>query len=409
MAHSPLLRTAMRLKLDGRSISLVNYELTLEDASSSILPKPPSQKNFDEVRWTELRKTHENKKARETRQKEYEHDFMKALAGELRKRTQKKLLTAWKGVIPTKSSALRLAVAKSGFAEWRPPLLSECLLFEQSSSYPPICGRVHAAEMGILDRRLLHVAISPKYVPKPHFKMERKRLAAKSAEFAAFVAQQTSGANKRSLIPRPQDESSDEGLLTVNEAPIAGRAGSVSAAPKPSKIASILGKRKRAPAKQAAKGARKPPKFVKLYDCRVHDRAQLVAQGMNRCVLMQQRLPRVENPAPELVKRRIVGRKAESPEPMDVDGDPAADAARELQIHGIALPVRLLGGELSDEQECPSLEDAVRYRSWRTRARRFFNERDRYMQSRVYQERSSDRDLLRAVQALTSFWVKLKI
>ncbi|KAL7629502.1 hypothetical protein AAE478_001023 [Parahypoxylon ruwenzoriense] len=392
MAHSPLLRTIMRVKLDSRSIALVNYELALEGICS-ILPEPPNKENFNQTRWDDLRKDHENKKTREARQKSYEHGYMKLLLGRDKPAESHKnrLFKMWERIVPAKSSALKLAVAKSGFGEWKPPLLSDCLLFEQDLSGSPVYGRVWVGETGILDRRLLHRAISPKYVPKPHFKMERKRLEAKSAEFAEFSAK------NRALMPRPQDESSDEGLLSVNETPYLFPG-------KSKRDKAVLGKRKRAAAGKAKGRTRKPAKFIKLYDCKAHDRPHLKAQGINRFSLMQQRVPRIEYPPLELVKRNTSHSDSQLPIAMDVDDD----GSEELSINGIVLPVRLPGSETAtEEQEQQTPEEISQlYRLWRTKARLFFDERDRYMQSRVYHERAHDRDLLRAVQALISFWAK---
>ncbi|KAI0890120.1 uncharacterized protein GGS22DRAFT_8684 [Annulohypoxylon maeteangense] len=396
MAHSPLLRTLMRLRLDSRSVALVNYELALEDVSVK-LQQLPRLENFDDNRWTDLRKTYDNKKMRETQQKSFESHFSKKVLEKRRlQHDTNNILQAWKEIIPTKPKELKLALAKSGFAEWKPPLPSESLLSEQYSYNPFSSGRVHVADVGIIDRRLLHHALSPKYVPKPHFKMERIRLEAKSAEYAAFAE------NNRHMIPRPQDESSDEALLSEDEAGHSEREDA-----KGGKVK--LGKRKRVTKEKPKpkKRTRKPAKFVKLYDCKAHDRAQLNSQAISLFSLMQQRVPRIESPAFERVNRAIKSRKDSNQvsTPMDIDEDPTVE---EFRIHGILLPIRLPFEESSNgEPREPTIEDAAQYQCWRRRARPFFEERDRYMQSRIYYERVNDRELSHAVQALVAFWSKL--
>ncbi|KAI2629897.1 hypothetical protein GGR54DRAFT_284140 [Hypoxylon sp. NC1633] len=399
MAHSPLLRTTMRQRLDCRSVALVNYELALEDVSAN-LQQPPNIDNFDGTRWADLRKAHEDKKARQTQQRLNENKFIATVKRkqrcESRSQLRSTLLRTWEGIVPSKNASLRLTISKSGFTEWRPPLLSDSLLFEQSWPTSLPHGRVCVAENGVLDRRLLHHAISPKYVPKPHFKLERKRLEAKSAEFAAFVAEQTSSTStNRILLPRPQDESSDEGLLSVNELEDPEY-----------EITTTRGKRKRGAAHKPRKRTRKPARFVKLYDCKVHDQAQLKSQATNRFSLMQQRLPRVEFPPLERASRDRGELCVGLPSAMDIDEDPAV---QELRIHGISLPVQFprRDDDGEEEPEPPTVEEAVQYRAWRSESRPFFDDRDRYLQSRVYRERVYDRELLHAVQALTGFWAKV--
>lgn len=396
----------MRLKLDRRSVALVNYELALEDISIS-LQQPPSRENFDDSRWTDLRKAYENKKEREKQQKIHEEQYIKTITKkrELLDSTKNQqlqyinLFRSWEDIIPQKPRYLRSTVAQSGFSEWRAPSPLESLLFEQGPPSSPTHGRVDVGDIGILDRRLLHHAISPKYVPKLHFKMERKRLAAKSAEFAAFVDQQTSLGPKRSLIPRPEDESSDEGLLSTSE-------------PEDSttrNASSRGGKRKRPTTGKAKKRTRKPPSFIKLYDCKAHDRVQLNSQAINWFSLMQQRLPRVESPAIEQVGRFTTNYGIKRQIAIDADEDPSI---RVLEVHGILLPVQFPPSEDTDKEEedqHPTIEDAARYRDWRFRVKPFFNERDRYIQNRVYCERIQDRKLSHAAQSLMSFWNKMSV
>ncbi|OTB06734.1 hypothetical protein M426DRAFT_20830 [Hypoxylon sp. CI-4A] len=403
MAHSPLLRTLMRFKLDIRSVALTNYELALEDVSVS-LEQPPNKGNFDKSRWTDLRKDYENRKTRESRQKDRENSFIATLKRERKDQKLKKdkpehsdiLLQKWEKMLPTKMAELRLTLVRSGYNEWKPPSVLECLMYEQGLVDAPK-GRVCVGETGILDRRALHQALSPRFVPKPHFKMERKRLEAKSAEFMDFVEKQASlSPEKRIWMPRPQDESSDDGLLSTDE-----------------ERDENGGKRKRITDTKPKK-RRRPKRFIKLYDCKVHDIVQLKAQGTNLFSLIQQKLPRVEIPPLELIRKNAISRSVEvppaeedDPEEVDVE-DPIAE---EVKVHGIILPVRLpQEDEVTDEEpQPPTLEDILGYQTWRLGARSFFEERDRYMQSRVYREQAQDRELSRAVQSLMGFWAKFTI
>ncbi|KAI1480280.1 hypothetical protein K445DRAFT_24439 [Daldinia sp. EC12] len=410
MAHSPLLRTVARFKLDSRSVALVNYELALEDISTN-LQLPPEKTNFDDTRWTSLRKDYESKKVRDSKKKLYEQEFTTLLMKDYRllhtnrRRSQQydNLLKAGTESVPADMRTLKATLEKSGLIEWRPPAASDGLLFE---SQPIDCtyGQVSAAETGIIDRRLLHVYISPKYVPKPHFKMERKRLEAKSAEFAAFVEKQASNPKVPSLIPRPEDESSDEGLLTMSE--------SEEDSPVESKGSkSKLGKRKSA-AKSTTKSktkkrTRKPPKFIKQFDGKAHDYAHLKAQGVNLYSLSVQRLPRTESPELEKVTSALCKSKAKSPTPelFDDDDDTLVD---ELSTHGCVLPIHLPRKEVDvEELQPPTVEEAGEYRTWRNQASVFFGERDRYMQSRVYREGVRDNKLLHATQELMAFWARM--
>ncbi|KAI1208043.1 uncharacterized protein F4807DRAFT_462132 [Annulohypoxylon truncatum] len=403
MAHSPLLRTLMRFRLDSRSVALVNYEIALEDVSVK-LQQSPNLENFDDDRWTDLRKTHENKKLREAQQKAYESHFIAKIL-EKRKLQQavlsrsqygtNNILQTWKGILPTKLREIKMALAKSGFAEWRPPLPSESLLSEQKTYNPLSNGRVHVAEIGLIDRRLLHHALTPRFVPKPHFKMERQRLQAKSAEFSAFVE------NNRHIIPRPQDDSSDEGLLSVGE-PDDDFEGDNT------KRKAGLGKRKRTVTDKPKKRTRKPAKFIKLYDCKAHDRTHLNSQAINVFSLTQQRLPRIESSAFERVNRTISKRNddSQSSTATDIDEDLRVE---EVQIYGTLLPFQFPFEQTDDgEPREPTIEDVAQYQAWRHRVSPFFEERDRYIQSRIYYERTNDRQLSHAVQSLVAFWSKMK-
>ncbi|KAI0135364.1 hypothetical protein F4814DRAFT_444186 [Daldinia grandis] len=405
MAHSPLLRTLTRYTLDSRSVALVKYEMALEDVSTN-LQLPPDKTNFDETRWSDLRKDYENRKARELKRGLCERELTSMIMVECRLLYTKErksqhynnLLHIGGEVVPTNAQALRAALLKSGLPEWRPPVASEGLLFES----PPIeCtyGQACVAETGILDRRLLHHYLSPKYVPKPHFRMERKRLEAKSAEFAAFVEKQISNPNKPSLIPRPQDESSDEGLLSTDESEDDPPAKSA----KGSKAK--LGKRKPAAKDKKKKRTRRPAAFVKLYDCKAHDYAHLKSQGVNLYSLLIQRLPRAESPAIELVSRAAPSYGIKSPIPELDDEELYAE---EIRIHGCILPIQFPPKDVpEEEQQSPTFEDAQEYRIWRNQTRPFFSERDRYMQSRIYREGVRDSKLLHATQELAAFWAKI--
>ncbi|XDG10140.1 hypothetical protein ABKA04_009755 [Annulohypoxylon sp. FPYF3050] len=406
MAHSPLLRTLMRLRLDSRSVALVNYELALEDVSIK-LQQLPNVENFDHDRWTELRKIHESKRMRDAQQKTYERDFTAKI---LEKRKLKKAVLhrsphdttnisqTWKGIIPRKTSELQLVLAKSGITGWRPPLPSDSLLSENYTYNPSSSGCVSMAEMGLIDRRLLHSVLSPKYVPKPHFKMERQRLEDKSAEYLAFAE------NNRHMIPRPQDESSDEALLSMDEPEDSEVDG------KKRKVG--LGKRKRVTKDKPKKRARKPPRFIKMYDCKAYDRSHLNSQAINVYSLMQQRLPVIECPAFERVNKAVKVRKdkpqpsAPMQEPIEVDEDPLVEQS---QACGILLPMQFPFEENSEgEPREPTIEDVTRYQAWRQQSQQFFEQRDRYMQSRIYSERVNSRELSHSAQALMAFWSKIK-
>ncbi|KAH9995346.1 hypothetical protein F4779DRAFT_636613 [Xylariaceae sp. FL0662B] len=401
MAHSPLLRTVMRVQLDNRSGSLVSYELALEQVCID-LQQPPNKRNFDEDRWTECRKDYENKKEREAQQKEDEEDFITAIKRERRYiRSSKKrskhffhIYKMWDSLVP-KISTLKTSIAKSGYAEWRPRQLVHCLIAEQDLT-SRTHSRVCVGDQGLLDRRLLHQALSPRFVPKPHFKFERRRLEAKSAEFATFVEQQkASQSRKRIIIPRPEDDSSDEGLLTASEIDEVVKPGAAK------------GKRKRATVQKKAR-TRKPAKFVKVYDSKVHDGMQLKAQTQNRFCLMQQRQPRVESPALEVIFKKASDRNSQPP--MTVDMDEEELALQQLRINGIKLPIPLPGSRTDEDgtPQQPTEDDVALYRKWRSRkARSFFNDRDRYIQQRMYRERATDRELSRASQALQAFWAKI--
>ncbi|KAI8958468.1 hypothetical protein F5Y11DRAFT_362669 [Daldinia sp. FL1419] len=400
MAHSPLLRTMVRFALDTKSISLVKYELALEDISIN-LQLPPNTTNFDEARWSDLRKDYESKKTRDFKKKSREQELAETIIEDYNRihtyqRTSqhyKTLFGEGEWNAPRNVPALKAAMNKTGLTEWRPPSSLESLLSE-NLPIPCTYGQVHAAEKGILDRRLLHQYLSPKYVPKPHFKMERRRLEAKSAEFAAFVKEQTSSRSRSSLIPRPEDESSDEGLLTMDESDDDTYYAKGS-----------NGKRKSAAKSKTKKRTRKPKPFIKLFDCKAHDLSHLRSQAVTWYSLFVQRLPRTESPPPELLSRTTQKDKTEADTPS---ADINERITQELRTHGRILPVRFPRNDTAEvEEQPPTFEEAIEYRSWRINAMSFFNERDRYMQSRVYRESVRDSKLTHAVQDLMAFWARM--
>ncbi|KAI1469666.1 uncharacterized protein F4812DRAFT_469759 [Daldinia caldariorum] len=409
MAHSPLLRTVARFKLDTRSVALVNYELALEDISTN-LQLPPDKTNFDDTRWANLRKDYESKTVRSSKKKLYEQEYATLLLkGYKSLQTTRRvprhycnLLQTGQDVVPGDMRTLKATLEKSGLTDWKPPASSEGLLFE---SQPIIYtyGQVSVAETGIIDRRLLHVYLSPKYVPKPHFRMERKRLEAKSAEFAAFVEKQASNPKVPSLIPRPEDDSSDEGLLTMDESSDLEEYYPVRAKGSKAK----LGKRKAAAKSKPKKRTRKPTKFVKLYDSKAHDYAHLRAQGVNLYSLVVQRLPRAEVPELEKVYSGLCKMKVTLPGPEPDENDALID---QLNTHGLILPIQLPRNDAEvEEQQPPTFEEAAEYRAWRTQANQFFGERDRYMQSRIFREGVRDNRLLHATHELMAFWAKMMV
>ncbi|KAI1802691.1 hypothetical protein F4811DRAFT_388948 [Daldinia bambusicola] len=409
MAHSPLLRTVARFKLDTRSVALVNYELALEDISTN-LQLPPDKNNFDDARWTTLRKDYESKQGRDSKKKLHEKEYTTLLLKDYKflqttrrmPRHYYNLLQTGGDVVPGDMRTLKTTVEKSGLTDWKPPASSDGLLFE---SQPIICtyGQVFAAETGILDRRLLHVFLSPKYVPKPHFKMERKRLAAKCAEFAAFVEKQNSNPKVPSLIPRPEDDSSDEGLLAMDESSDSEEYCTVNTKGSKAK----LGKRKAAAKNKLKKRMRKPPRFVKLYDSKVHDYAHLRAQGVNLYSLVVQRLPRTEVPELEKAASALYKVKTTLPSPELNENDALPN---QLNTHGLILPVQLPREDAGvEELQPPTVQEAAQYRMWRSQTNQFFGERDRYMQSRIFREGVRDNKLLHATHELMAFWAKAMV
>ncbi|KAI0593273.1 hypothetical protein F4775DRAFT_597393 [Biscogniauxia sp. FL1348] len=460
MSHSPLLRTVMRSVLDRRSAALTDYEITVETACQDEHRLPPPPSPFDADGWTECRKAHDAKKARDEARDENRRLFVKAFNQETRVvRSRPKsarylaLRAMFKTVLPSRDAAVKLAVARSGFLEWRPRPLADCLRAEEDLSLEerPHHGGVVVGDRGVISWRALHMYVSPRFVPKPHFYHERRRLQAKSGEFADFVAAQAAApAATRIAIPRPEDETSDGGLrsdpdsdedeeevvLTKTSRGLTAtkRKRGGGGAAKQSSVTSSS--RKKAKTEKSNKkslnkktttttAARKPPRFTKTFDSAVHDRAQLLAQTRNRTTLMQQRVPRAEIPAFEIVARRAqelaLKRRLASPPPPSSSLSPPARVpptpeeaetercAQLVLLHGTSLPVRLTETGTEEPHE-PTAEEARAYRAWRRgrRTRGFFAERDAYMRARVLKERAPDRDLVRAAQRLVGFWGQRK-
>ncbi|KAI1491818.1 hypothetical protein F5X96DRAFT_692851 [Biscogniauxia mediterranea] len=458
MSHSPLHRTVMRSVLDRRTAALADYEIALETSCQDAhdLP-PPARPFFDADGWAECRKAHDAKKARDAARDESRRLFVKAFNAETRavrarpKSARYRALRAmFKTVLPSRDAAVKLAVARSGFLDWRPRAVADCLRGEDDYSLEderrPSRGRVAVGDRGEIAWRALHLYVSPRFVPRPHFYHERRRLAAKSAEFADFVAAQAVAPPGTGIaIPRPEDDTSDGGLrsdpdedddedeeevvltrtsrgLTATKRKRGGGGASSSSSRKKAKTEN---KKKN---NSAAKGqkqkqkkkptARKPPRFTKTFDSAVHDRAQLLAQTRNRFTLMQQRVPRVEVPGFETVAARRRAASSTSLAPPSTSKPPTSTSEEETEtekkekemttLYGIALPVRLDQEEEEAGPRSPTEEEAWAYRAWRRggAARAFFAERDAYMRARVLKERVPDRELVRAAQRLVGFWTQ---
>ncbi|KAI1633026.1 hypothetical protein F4809DRAFT_655606 [Biscogniauxia mediterranea] len=461
MSHSPLHRTMMRSVLDRRSAALADYEIAVETPCQDehgLPPPPASPPFFDADGWAECRKAHDAKKARDEARDESRRLFVKAFNQETRAvRARPKsarylaLRAMFKTVLPSRDAAVKLAVARSGFLEWRPRAVADCLRGEDDYSLEERLprGRVAVGDRGVIAWRALHLYVSPRFVPKPHFYHERRRLAAKSAEFADFVAAQAAAPPEtRIAIPRPEDDTSDGGLrsdadsddddeeevvLTRTSRGLTAtkrkRGGATSSSRKKARTEnkknnSAKGQKQKQKKKTKKPTARKPPRFTKTFDSAVHDRAQLLAQTRNRFTLMQQRVPRAEVPGFETVAARRAlkqQRLAASSLPPPSTSNPRStseetEAEKEKKttlLHGIALPVRLTEaspetGEEEERPREPTEEEARAYRAWRRgrRARAFFAERDAYMRARVLKERVPDRELVRAAQRLVGFWAQ---
>ncbi|RYP91814.1 hypothetical protein DL770_002070 [Monosporascus sp. CRB-9-2] len=490
MAHSPLFRTIMRICLDARAVELTRYELEMED----ICTERHGLKHaaaFDAEAWHDYRKRHELKAAREARAARREKDLRHRVEREDR-RIQKPLArvlrySKWdyprkKGLdqrakreLPPARSVRRLKMLKmmklleteasdtttapglKGYCNWRPTPLSEVLRAEDVvvALSPPACrgtpgglrpeedraGR--GAPTGSLDPRALHAKLTPDFVPKPHLRRARQRLLEKSAGFAELVDR---GYKLPAAGGGLSDDSSD-----------ADDSGSDDDDSKP-----LLGKRKRK-AKDDASGSagtgakkqrngikkatvrqttqKRPPRaVVKTFDSRVHDALQLRAEARSRLCLVQQSLPRVEQPLWDSVKsaREEAGEEGEdaavageakigpngAADPDAASGE-TAKAGRTAEekalerlkaLGGIKLPTRIPYLEARPEGETEThgeseltgeigLEEARRYRKWRrTTAEALFGARNRYMRSRVHRERAQEKELARVVKDLLEYW-----
>ncbi|KAI5927583.1 hypothetical protein F4810DRAFT_648410 [Camillea tinctor] len=429
MSHSPLLRTVMRSVLDRRSAALADYEIAVETVCLDEYRLPHPRSPFDANGWTECRKAHDNKKARDEARDENQRLFIKAFNQETRTVKQRPksahytaLRAMFKRTLPSRDAAIKLAVARSGFLEWRPRPLADCLRAEDDSSLEERPrGGVSVGDSGVVEWRALHMYVSPRFVPKPHFYHERRRLQAKSGEFADFVAAQARApAATRIAIPRPEDETSDGGLRSESDSDYEEEV----VLTKTSRGLTAT-KRKRAAAKHSApprkkpkkKTTRKPPRFTKVFDSAVHDRAQLLAQTRNRATLMQQRVPRAEIPPFEIVARKAqelaAKRLASASCPLTTTSPPSPEEhakQRSLalsRLHGIAVPLLLTELDPDTGAEVPretTAEEAQAYRRWRDGARGFFADRDKYMRARVLDERIPDKEMVKAAQKLVGFW-----
>ncbi|RYP55847.1 hypothetical protein DL771_012314 [Monosporascus sp. 5C6A] len=489
MAHSPLFRTIVRIRLDARAVELTRYEREMED----ICTERHGLKHaaaFDAEAWHDYRKRHELKGPREARAAQSQKDLGRRVDREDR-RIQKPLArvlrySKWdypreKGLdqrakreLPPARSVRRLKMLKMmklleaeapdtttapglmGYCNWRPTPLREILRAEDvvvALSSLPCRGTPgsfrsqedregRAAPTGSLDPRVLRAKLTPDYVPKPHLRRARQRLLEKSAEFAELVDR----GNKLLVAGGDlSDDSSDADDDADDDA-------------KP-----LLGKRKRKAkggdsgstgtgSKKQRKGINKatvrqatqkrPPRAVaKTFDSRVHDALQLRAEARSRFCLVQQSLPRVEQPllgsaksareqtGEEREDAAATARKAKTGPDGAADPDAAPEETAKVgptadekalerlnAIGGIKLPTRIpdLEGRPEGEVETQGvpeltgeigLEEAGRYRKWRrTTAKALFTARDRYMRCRVYRERAQEKELARAVKDLLEYW-----
>ncbi|RYP18392.1 hypothetical protein DL767_009841 [Monosporascus sp. MG133] len=491
MAHSPLFRTIMRIRLDARAVELTRYELEME----IICAERHGLKHaaaFDAEAWHNYRKRHEFKAPREARAARREKDLRRRVEREDR-RIQKPLAcvlrySKWdyprkkdldqraKRELPPARSVRRLKMLKmmklleveapdtttapglEGYCNWRPTPLREVLRAEGvvvALSPPTRRGTPgglrpeedregRGAPTGSLDPRALRAKLTPDFVPKPHLRRARQRLLEKSAEFAELV-------DRGYKLPVAGGGLSDDS----SDADDSGSDGDDDNKP-------LLGKRKRKAnddasgstgtgAKKQRNGIRKatvrrttqkmPPRAVaKTFDSRVHDALQLRTEARSRFCLVQQSLPRVEQPLWGSAKsaREETGEEGEdaaaagkakngpngaadpdaAPEETAKAGPTAEDKALERlkAIGGIKLPTRIPDLEAGPEGEAETqgeselageigLAEARRYREWRrTTAKALFAARNRYMRCRVYRERAQEKELARAVKDLLEYW-----
>ncbi|RYP80852.1 hypothetical protein DL769_002230 [Monosporascus sp. CRB-8-3] len=490
MAHSPLFRTIMRIRLDARAVELTRYEREMED----ICTERHGLKHaaaFDAEAWHDYRKRHEFKAPREARAARREKDLRRRVEREDR-RTQKPLArvlrySKWdyprkKGLdqrakmeLPPARSVRRLKMLKMmklleaeasdtttapgrrGYCNWRPTPLCEVLRAEGVVvALSPLTRRGtpgglrpeedregRGAPTGSLDPRALRAKLTPDYVPKPHLRRARQRLLEKSAEFAELVDRghklPVAGGGLSDDSSDADDSGSDE-----DDKPLLGKrkrkaeddaSGSTGTGAKKQR-----NDIKKTTARQAPQ--KRPPRaFVKTFDSCIHDALQLRAEARSRFCLVQQSLPRVEQPlwgSPKSAREgtgededdaAAAARKSKTdpngaadpdtaPEETAKAGPTAEEKALERlkAIGGIKLPTRIPDLETRPKGETETqgeseltgeigLEEARRYRKWRrTTAKALFAARNRYMRCRVYRERAQEKELARAVKDLLEYW-----
>ncbi|CAJ2501272.1 Uu.00g041250.m01.CDS01 [Anthostomella pinea] len=367
MAHSPLFRTLMRSTLDTRCVTLTDYELdTGEHCTDN-----DRRVVFEASGWTNSRPSYEDGSAEKSLQKQAAGDFAdKIIRDTLQESSNNRsqhymaMRAMFEEVLPLSDARIRLAIANTGFAHWQSPTIIECLRSEDDRSEVVTCGRVSLGERGIIDRRLLHTELSPAFVPKPHVINERKRLEGKYTRFAAFVAEQRSVPFKqRILLPGSRLETSDDGFLPDR---------SVFST---TELSDSEDETEGSVAAHDIERTEDTERSTKLYDCVVHDQKQLNEQARNLFSLLLKRLPRVECPSWH-----------------SVAGAAADDARlRSYETYDFMLPFPL-PEDTGDEVEVLASKDAL-----------FVEERYRYMHSRVYGDKASDCELVRAVQRLEGF------
>ncbi|KAI1335908.1 hypothetical protein F5Y15DRAFT_419367 [Xylariaceae sp. FL0016] len=406
MAHSPLFRTLMRGTLDNRGASLAQYETRLEAIclDRHALPYP---KTFDADRWADARRAHEDRQERADQRKGAEAGFLREIHARDRRVRQRgdrvgvhgqKMQKMAERVVSAKSKAqIALALARTGFVEWRPRTLGDCLRGEYVRAASGCGTPGRAAEEGSLDRRGLHRYLTPAFLPRPHLVRERRRLRGKSAAFAAFYGAQASRRDGERLLLAGSGTRMDErGIVDISATDTESEDERMDPENKRRKRSSEGDKMR----------TKKPTPFVRLFDAAVHDQMQLESQTRNRLTLLQQRLPRVEVPTLEHPFRRTQRYKkcATASETTEVDEERDL-VAESFKRNGIRLPFEFFDDNVPEEERY-TLEQAQEYRKWRRARtqRQFFLERDRYMRNRVYFERAPDREIICGVSSLVGFW-----
>ncbi|RYO78721.1 hypothetical protein DL766_006187 [Monosporascus sp. MC13-8B] len=489
MAHSPLFRTIMRIRLDARAVELTRYEREMED----ICTERQGLKHaaaFDAEAWHDYRKRHELKARREARAARREEDLRRRVDREDR-RIQKPLArvlrySKWdyprkkgldqraKGELPPARSVRPLKMLKvmklleaeapdtttapgrKGYCNWRPTPLCEILRAEGvvvALSPPTRRGTPgglrpegdrggSGAPTGSLDPRALRAKLTPDYVPKPHLRRARRRLLEKSAEFAELVGRgfklPVAGGGLSDDSSDADDSGSDDDgkpLLDKRKRKAKDDAGGSTGTGAKRQRNGF----KKTTARQAHQ--KRPPRAVaKTFDSVVYDALQLRAEARSRFCLVQQSLPRVEQPpwgsakpareetgeegedAAAARKAKIGPNGAADPDAAPRETAKAGPTAEEKALErlkaigAIKLPTRIPVLETRPEGEAETqgeseltgeigLEEARRYRKWRwTTAKALFTARDRYMRCRVYRERAQEKGLIRAVKDLLEYW-----